>query len=78
MKLLLTRRYNKETYDFYLDENANGKYIMVKTPENSFGYTDTIILSQGLAYTLHRYLPNWILNRIEAKMLELTKQYCIS
>ena len=82
---LCTRKYNKETYVFYLNEpsyaGARGccgveitPYISVVTPENGFGYTDTILLNHGKAYTLERYLPPYILKQIEHKMIELMVQ----
>ena len=84
---IYTRKFNKETYTFYLNEPSYAgekgccgielvPYISVTTPENGFGYTDTILLSSsGKAYTLHRYLQPWILKRIEAIMIELNKKY---
>lgn len=68
-QLLFTRKFNKETYKFYLNEGIGcfgiySKYISVETPENSLGYTDTVLFNKGTAYTLHRYLPKWILKQI--------------
>ena len=57
-------------------------YISVTTPKNCFGYDDTILLNidrvHGVytAYTLHRYLPKWILQKIQKKMIELNNKYC--
>jgi hypothetical protein len=50
-------------------------YVSVETPENSFGYSDTVLLNHGKAYTLHRYLPLWILKKIEKKMIEIMEVY---
>ena len=50
MKKIIKRKYNKETYTFYLNENLNHftneieKSIVVRTPENSLGYVNTIML----------------------------------
>ena len=97
--ILLTRRYDGETYTFYTNEMiswATGesvKYISCKTPENAFGYSDTVLLNENTwavnadgyvvgisdsytAYTLWRYLPKWILKRIEKVMIMLQKKYC--
>ena len=80
---LFTRSYNKEEYIFYklVPEYAGEKgilgievepYIKVITPENGLGYTDTVLLdsSSKKAYTLNRYLPKWILKKIEIAMLK--------
>lgn len=80
--LVCTRKYNKEVYKFYLNEPSYvgekgicgielEPYVSVETPENYFGYSDTILLNRGKAYTLERYLPRWILKKIEAKMLDI-------
>ena len=80
--LVCTRKYNKEEYKFYLNEpeyvGEKGvcgveiePYVSVETPENGFGYSDTVLMSNGTAYTLHRYLPFWILKKIEKKMKEI-------
>ena len=80
--LICTRKYNKEDYKFFLNEPeyAGEKgvcgieiepYVSVKTPENCFGYSDTVLLNKGKAYTLNRYLPRWILKRVEKKMLDI-------
>ncbi|MBO7714523.1 MAG: hypothetical protein J6S85_13185 [Methanobrevibacter sp.] len=84
--LVCTRKYNKEEYKFYINEPSyTGErgccgielepYISVITPKNGFGYTDTILLSHGKAYTLERYLPLWILKKIEKKMVDIMKDY---
>lgn len=80
--LVCTRKYNKEEYKFFLNEpEYEGElgvcgieiepYVHVETPENGFGYSDTVLTRNGEAYTLHRYLPRWILKKIEKKMLEI-------
>lgn len=80
--LVCTRKYNKEEYKFYLDEpeyvSEKGvcgieiaPYVWVETPENGFGYSDTVLMYDDMAYTLHRYLPRWILKKIEKKMKEI-------
>ena len=80
--LVCTRKYNKEDYKFFLNEpeyvGEKGvcgieiePYVSVETPENCFGYSDTVLLNKGKAYTLNRYLPRWILKKIEQKMLDI-------
>ena len=75
-ELIATRKYNKETYKFYLNTpDFDGEtgicgieitpYLHVETPENGFGYTDTVLFNYGRAYTLNRYLQPWIKRRIE-------------
>jgi len=84
--LVCTRKYNKEKYKFFLNEpeyvGEKGccgielkPYVHVETPENGFGYADTILLYDGQAYTLHRYLQPWILKQIEKKMKEIISSY---
>lgn len=84
--LVCTRRYNKEDYKFFLNEpDYVGElgvcgieiepYVSVETPENGFGYSDTVLISNGIAYTLHRYLPRWILKKLEQKMLDIMEVY---
>ena len=80
---LMKRKFNGETYTFYLNDGVGclgiySKYIYCKTPANFLGYEDTVLLdkSTGIAYTLHRCLPNWILKRIENKLKQLTEKYC--
>ena len=84
---LCTRKFNKETYTFYLHEPSYvgetgvcgieiSPYISVITPENCFGYADKILLNNnGKAYTLNKYLQPWILKQIENKMRELYNKY---
>lgn len=80
--LVCTRKYNKGTYKFFLNEPSYigergvcgielEPYVSVSTPENCFGYSDTVLLNHGKAYTLERYLPRWILNRLEKRMLDI-------
>ena len=84
--LICKRKYNKEEYKFFLIEpDYVGElgicgipitpYVYVETPENGFGYSDTILLSKGKAYTLHRYLPLWILKKCEKKMKDILEVY---
>lgn len=80
--LVCIRKYNKEEYKFFLNEPSYvgekevfgielEPYVSVSTPENCFGYSDTVLLNHGKAYTLERYLPRWILNRLEKRMLDI-------
>ena len=84
--LVCTRKYNKEEYKFYLHEpdyvGEKGicgievtPYVSVETPENGFGYSDTVLMNNGKAYTIHRYLPLWILKKIEKKMNNIMEVY---
>lgn len=84
--LVCIRKYNKEEYKFYLNEPEHvgekgilgieiQPYVSVETPENSFGYTDTVLMNNNKAYTLHRYLPLWILKKIEQKMIRIMEAY---
>lgn len=81
---LTTRRYNKQTYTFYLNKLTSGQlYVTCETPPNCFGYPDIVLLASPSyndnftprAYTLYRTLPNWILNKIEAMLIKLAKEY---
>ena len=87
-ELVFTRKHRGEVYKFYIVrpefEGEVGclgikvdPYVMVETPENDFGYTDTILLSNHTrtAYTLHRYLQPNVLKAIEKQMLNLLKKY---
>lgn len=80
--LVCTKKYDKQEYKFFLCEpeyvGEKGvlnmelePYIWVETPANAFGYTDVVLLYRGRAYTLERYLPLWILKKIEQKMLDI-------
>jgi hypothetical protein len=84
--LLFTRKFNKEEYKFFINEpeyvGEKGvcgieiePYVHVETPENGFGYVDTILMQNGQAYTLHRYLQPWILKRIEKIMKQIQDSY---
>ena len=66
---LFARKYNKETYNFYLNKGVGcfgiySEYISVETPENCLGYNDTVLFNHGMPYTLNRYLQPWILRKI--------------
>ena len=82
--LVCTRKYNKEEYKFFLNEpeyiGEKGccgleiePYVSVETPENGFGYSDSVLMSHGKPYTLCRYLSPWILKKIGRKMLDIMK-----
>lgn len=83
---LFSKIYNKEEYKFFLNEpeyvGEKGvcgieiePYISVETPENGFGYSDTILMSNDKAYTLHRYLAPWILKKIEERIKSFMEVY---
>lgn len=90
-KVLTTRRYRGETYTFELCSNISWvtgepyRYISCTTPENCFGYPDTVLLNTCYdfalgrvitrAYTLHRSLPLWILEKIKSVMIKLEEEY---
>ena len=73
--LLFKRKFNGETYKFYINKGIGvfgvySEYVSVETPENDFGYSDTVLFNNGKAYTLHRYLPKWILNSITKVLIK--------
>lgn len=81
---LFSKIYNKEEYKFFLNtpeyEGEKGlcgieikPYVSVETPENAFGYTDTVLMDTNTktVYTLHRYLQPWIKKKIGERMLEI-------
>ena len=83
-ELIATRKYNGEAYSFYINKpEYQGEkgccgieivpYITVETPENGFGYSDTVIYDniKDIAYTLNRYLQPWILKKIKATAKKL-------
>lgn len=75
--LVKTRKFNKEEYKVYLIKPSyDGEtgvcgmeiepYVQVETPENCFGYEDTILFNSiGYGYSLNRYHPNWIMRELE-------------
>ena len=84
--LLFTRKFNKEEYRFFINEPEYvgekgvlgmeiAPYVHVETPDNGLGYTDTVLMQNGQAYTLHRYLQPWILKRIEKIMKQIQNSY---
>lgn len=76
-KLLFIRKFNRETYKFYENSYPHGNYYSVETPENSFGYPDTVLFtSAGKAYTQWRYLPSWILQAIEKAFVKRGYNLC--
>ncbi len=81
-KIIKVRKFKGEEYFFKYNEGINrnnfeDSYITCQTPENCFGYPDTVLLSStGQAYTLWRHLPQWILKQIEKVMHDLTMEYC--
>ena len=67
--LLFKRKFNGETYEFYMNKGVGcfgiySEYVSVETPKNDFGYNDTVLFSQGKGHTMNRYLQNWILKAI--------------
>lgn len=73
--LLFTRKFNGETYKFYMNTGIGcfgvySEYVSVETPKNDFGYTDTVLFCHEKAYTLNRYLQNWILKAITETLIK--------
>lgn len=73
--LLFTRKFNGETYNFYMNKGVGcfgtyTEYVSVETPKNDLGYNDTVLFNYGKAYTLNRYLQNWILKAITDTLLK--------
>ena len=75
-KLVKTKKFEKQTYKFYINEgNFNNEvyyYVTCETPENEFGYSDTILLENAgrfndekIAVSLHRHHAQWIMKKIE-------------
>ena len=81
------RRFKKESYYIYLNQpsfigetGACGieivPYVIVDTPENSFGYQDSVLFdNKGNGYCLHRSLPNWIMRKLEKENKNILKKY---
>lgn len=77
-KLIAVRKHGGEKYKIFVilpeyDGEAGvfgieeDPHIRIETPENCFGYSDTILFDNryGKAYTLHRYLQPYILKALE-------------
>lgn len=86
--VIATRKYNKESYNFILNlpsfEGEKGvcgieikPYITVEAPENAFGYTDTFLYNDAnnSGYFMHRYHPQWIINKIIDTCGKLAEKY---
>lgn len=82
------RKYAGEEYKFFINEpEYEGEigicgieitpYIHVETPENGFGYADTVLMdiNSGKVYTLHRYLQPWIKKKIKAHMMKIENEF---
>ena len=85
--LFKTRKFDGGAYEFYLHEPSfEGEkgvigieltpYITVKTPENSFGYTDTFFYNhrENSGYYSWRYHPHWITK----KLIEVCRKFADS
>ena len=83
-----TRKINKEVYTFILntpdyigEKGVCGieltPYIEVKTPENCFGYPDTLLYSDtnDNLYTLHRSITPWIKKELLKTYKALEQKY---
>lgn len=86
--VIATRKYNKESYNFILNlpsfEGEKGvcgieikPYITVKAPENALGYTDTFLYNdaKNSGYFMHRYHPQWIINKVIDTCGKLAEKY---
>lgn len=81
LRYMFTRKHAGQEYKFFLlvpfresERSDPKKYaVHVHTPENCFGYEDTVCLNDidGKAYTLWRYLPPYILRALEKQMKKL-------
>lgn len=78
---LFTKRIKKENYIIVLNKpTEEGEvgccglpvlpYISITTPENCFGYSDSILYNRGDPYTLHRYCPAWILKELTKTIIK--------
>ena len=74
--LVKTRKFNKQVYKIYLHEpEYEGEtwgcdieitpYVSVETPENCFGYSDSVLFYNGYGVCAWRTLPNWIMKELE-------------
>ena len=72
-----TRSYNREIYKFFVVcDNYSNFWLRIETPENCFGYSDSIYInSKGEANTHWRYCPNWILKKIQQTVIETGLNY---
>ena len=81
------RKYAGEEYKFFINEpeyvGETGilgieitPYISVETPDNGFGYTDTVLMDSRTktVYTLNRYLQPWIKKKIKEHMLRIERE----
>lgn len=80
-----TRKIYGETYTFYLNtpefEDEIGicgikiePYISIETPENCFGYNDTVLFSCGEPYALNRPLGPHVLSELTKTAKRLAKK----
>lgn len=80
-----TRKIYGETYTIYLNtpefEGEKGicgieiqPYISIETPENCFGYNDTVLFSYGVPYTLHRRHSRHVLSELTKTAKRLAKK----
>ena len=87
-EVIATRKYNKEVYNFVLNlPSFKGEkgicgieikpYITVEAPENCFGYNDTFFYDDAKksGYFMHRYHPQWIINKIINTCGKLAEKY---
>ena len=81
-KQIKTRRFAKGTYTFManrvfsLIDSTPVYYVTCITPENGFGYSDTVLRGKPgddaeAVYTLHRYLQPWIRRKIAKEFTKI-------
>lgn len=90
-KQVKTRRFGGKTYTFMLNrmksvvDDRMIYYVTCITPENGFGYSDTVLRStRGNAvnavnevYTMHRYLQPWIRREIAKEFTKIEIKFSI-
>ena len=85
VEVLGTRKIYGETYTFYLNapefEGEKGicgveiePHISIETPENCFGYNDTVLFNYGVPYTLNRRLGRHVLSELTKTAKRLAKK----
>lgn len=68
--VLFTRKVNKQEFKFIKNTlvccitGKDREYLSIETPENCFGYPDTILFNKGVPRTMHRHQPKWIMKKL--------------
>ena len=85
-KQVKTRRFGGKTYTFMLNRMKSIVndhmiyYVTCLTPENEFGYSDTVFRDRPgddtkAVSTVHRYLQPWILREIAKEFTKIENQF---